>query len=238
MRGTRPAWVEDDMEMVSDTYPIAMSPGGTLYMPPCETQAEQDELDRMFDAYLVERGAAAAAPPSDAWGHAAPPVPGDDGEAGVLEQFLKGDPAPEVAVPSGSKRTAAAVQSMRAFRCFYIGCMATLDDRDPITCPHPDEGQPDMEYPFCSIRCASAWAQYEVGDPLADRIQARIEQRAGHPVEPAPPYDLNATLAVLRLGDSQGTGAGKSVDDGASLAEERYIRNKSARIVAVSGDDD
>ena len=219
-----PAWCEPDMVMASEEHQIAVSPGGTLYMKPAETPEEQAEADARFASYVGQWGPLFGderVQPGRTYIEGV--VPGTE----QLDDF--GRPIVPVTdrgteIPGQKRRPDAAT---RQFECHYSGCLVIVEDRAPFHCPHPDEGVPHMDYPFCSAQCASAWAQYEVGDPLADRIQERIEAVVGHHVEPARCF-LEASMAALSLG-GQTEPATIHNDDGCDEAEERQLRHKAAR---------
>jgi hypothetical protein len=93
--------------------------------------------------------------------------------------------------------------------CHYEPCRQRIASVPESCPPGTDESSPDLPYPFCSKRCAKAWALYCVGMPLCDKMAAEIDVRAGYIVDPAAaPFEaLLHQMSELSMSKQEGTKA-------------------------------
>jgi hypothetical protein len=164
-----------EMVVISEKYGLSASPGGTVYSTfPAQTLEEEEEQQRQFLEYLREQGIGQEYEPATFV---------MDGLKMELQKVEAGEEEDEDEAPlnKGRKRG-----NHRFYRCNYAGCDRRFSTA-PLTCPHPSEAGVELEQHFCSYPCMSAWADYEIGHPLCERLHALIEQRAGHAVVSAPP---------------------------------------------------
>jgi hypothetical protein len=181
---------DGEMVIVSEKYQISMSPGGTLYsFPPATTPEEEARQQDQFAAYMAEEGGA---------GEDDVDFPLMVGMRKLTMEIQELDDDDEEEEPTkGRKRGAARSMPLAAYRCDYIGCGKRFNTK-PLSCPSPNKGEEDvdLEGRYCSYECMSAWAEYEIGDPLREPLLVLIAQRAGRPVESAlPPYLMKPASA-------------------------------------------
>ena len=181
MEGMPEGW-----SIVSNKYDLVRSPGGSIHSRrKAETVEEAAAQEADYDAWLMENGIMT---PEDDWSvptvvPTQQPMPGHDPDFGPDESM-------QVEMTSGRKR-----RGPSTVKCHYIGCERPID-QVPLTCPSHQEGQPDLIHPFCSYECMSAWALYEIGDPLADTLVKLIEHRAGRKIVPAPAW-IDAVISGI-----------------------------------------
>jgi hypothetical protein len=194
---------DDKMVEISAKYQISMSPGGTLYSSvPATTPEEEAHQRRQFDAYMADMG-------------------GDDegedigGASFVMDglkmeiQTLEEEDEEEAEEPSASRKRKGKKVAVATYRCEYIGCSRRFNTA-PLRCPSTttDAVDDSLAQNFCSYECMSAWADYEIGDPLRERLHQLIEIQAGRPVTSAPPpfhlFSCETTSKTAHIDDLSG----------------------------------
>ena len=174
---------DDAVEMieVSAKYQISMSPGGTLYSSVPPTTPEEEEFQqRQFDAYMAEVGGG-----EDVFEELGPFVM-DELKMEIQNIGSDEDEDDEAEQASSSRKRKGKTVKIATYRCDYVGCGKRFNTV-PLQCPDPNQADNDLNQRFCSYECMSAWADYEIGDPLRERLHVLIEQRADRPVTSAPP---------------------------------------------------
>jgi hypothetical protein len=176
--------------VVSEKYGLVAHPqtGAIGPMHPPKDAAEEAQHYRNYQAYVAETCVPGL--------ECDEPTDRLDLDPDDLVDTLEGDAAGQ----RGKRRVATQI-------CHYSACRQTITTL-PITCPPgTEESAPDLPYPFCSFACGKAWALYELGMPLCDRICSVLDVRAGFVVDPAPaPFEaMMAQMSDLTLSKQQGS---------------------------------
>jgi len=208
---------------------------GDIYSRKACNEEEQEELDRLWEDYLQQQG-----PPQDNGQY------DDDGDNGVVQEH-RGIELHEWQIDaeerkrqhfvtvSGSRKRNIAPLALQ--ECHYYGCQKEFDGLGAVTAPHPNGGnEPDLEYTFCSAKCAASFAEWEVGLPCSEKMRKILEQRVGHKIELLPPPCdmLVAQMGGMRLRNDEASLTAEEIETmGASHAQrqQRHDRGKSHKMV-------